>query len=429
MNNSIECVYKIGDMIIDDKRNLTILDKKYFIQGNRKSWYYKYHCNKCGYECEDGYFAGQYKKATWFSKQQLGTKKTNCACCSNKIIVPTINSISVTHPELVPYFINRDAEKYTIYSNQRISMKCPFCGNVKENVTISSLYRQGFSCNICSHTISIGERILYSLLTQLCVDFKKEYVCNISGINFRYDFYLPDFKTIIEVHGEQHYKDSSRIFKRNQFKVDEIKETYALRNGINYYIIIDAKQSSFDYIKKSILESELKDVINLSVLDWNEIHINLFTKNHVKDICEYWENNPNADYIELENVFHFSESTLRKYVKLGMSIGWCKRKNSKRKLKKLYGTYTRKYPLLDLGLDCRNDTTPLKYDNRIFFKSVRLCSENSDEVIGKHYPESTIRYKLKRQGTKFEEITKQEFNTAFEKGNQCFGTPFDEVIL
>lgn len=399
--------YKIGDRIQDDVRDLTIVNKKHFSQGNRKTWYYKYHCNKCGYECEDGYTKGILRKATWFSKQQL-EKKTNCACCSSRITVPSINSIRATNPELSQYFLNDDDKKYKVFSNERITMKCPFCETVKENVSIYSLYRQGFSCKICSHSISMGERIVYALLSQLRVEFKKEYVYNVDGVKFRYDFFLPDAKTIIEVHGEQHYMiETSKYFKVNQNKIDETKEILALCDNIQNYIIIDARQSSFEYIKRSIENSELKNIIDLSFVDWDKIHTDLYTRSIAKDICEYWETHKDASYVDLENIFHFSEATLRKYIKLGISVGWCHNK--------VFSKHT--------------GCNPVVYNNSIYFKSIRLCSKYSKTIIGKHYPESTVCYLLKRQGTKFEKITKQDFNRAYNEGKQCYGDPFDEQIL
>lgn len=404
--------YKIGDNIKDDIRDLTIVDKKFFEQSNRKSWYYKYHCNKCGYECEDGYRNGVLVKARWFSRQQLksGGKngETNCACCTSRIVVPNINSIKMTNPELISYFINGDEEKYTIFSGKKITMKCPFCGTFKDNMIISRLPRAGLSCPVCSKHMSIGERMMYTLLSQLNIHFIKEFVFDNS--KYRFDFYLPDLSTIIEINGEQHYIDSSKFFRSNQSEIDQNKKDMALQNGIRNYIEINARQSSYEYIKSSIQNSDLCEIIDISLADWDSIHKNLYTKNIVKEVCDFWEHQEHPDYVELENKFHLSESTLRKYIKLGVSVGWCHNKE--------YYNPAHKH------ISSKNKTKPLLYDNSVYFKSVRLCSENSDILMGKHYPDSTIRYKLKRHDSKFEEITKQEFNMAFEQGKQCYGTPF-----
>ena len=44
--------YNIGDRIVDDKRDLTITEQIY-LNNNKgdKVKYYKYKCNKCGFDC------------------------------------------------------------------------------------------------------------------------------------------------------------------------------------------------------------------------------------------------------------------------------------------------------------------------------------------------------------------------------------------
>lgn len=47
--------YNIGDRIVDDKHDITIIDKKKLT----RTYIYKYRCNICGYECSDGYRVGK----------------------------------------------------------------------------------------------------------------------------------------------------------------------------------------------------------------------------------------------------------------------------------------------------------------------------------------------------------------------------------
>jgi len=51
---------------------------------------------------------------------------------------------------------------------------------------------------------SFGERKLVVYLEKLGIAYVKEY--SFTGSRFRYDFYLPDVKVLIEFHGIQHYK-------------------------------------------------------------------------------------------------------------------------------------------------------------------------------------------------------------------------------
>lgn len=52
----------------------------------------------------------------------------------------------------------------------------------------------------------------------------------------RYDFYIPEYNTIIEFHGEQHYCEN-HFFKTpvlEQQKIDDSKRAEALKNNVNY---------------------------------------------------------------------------------------------------------------------------------------------------------------------------------------------------
>lgn len=61
---------------------------------------------------------------------------------------------------------------------------------------------------------------------------------NCKNINkLKFDFYLPNYNTVIETHGEQHYKDTHGWFGmslKEQQKRDNIKKDFCLQNNINY---------------------------------------------------------------------------------------------------------------------------------------------------------------------------------------------------
>lgn len=422
--------YEIGDRIKDEKRDLTITDKKYFIQANRKAWYYKYHCNICGYDCDVGYRAGKLVKATWFSKQQL-ENGAGCPCCHSRIIVPKINSIRATNPELSKYFMNNDDMKYSIFSGQRTHLICPFCGTIKKDMVISSLSRQGFGCPVCSDNASLGERIMYYILQHSGMKFKKEFMFD--NNKWRYDFYLFKHNAIIEVHGEQHYEQTTFGDLLLNQKNDRLKKEFALSKGILKYIVIDARKSNFDYIVNSIIQSDFGCLYDLNFVVWDEIREYLFNNSLQKDICDYWELHKNVTYVDMENIFNLSESTIRKYLNNGYKLGWCHKDDSrfsKTESLHLHDLYERKYPLTDLSTDCRNNCMPILYiPENIYFKSIRLCSDNIEKYIGRRVPQSTIRYKLKRNSQEFKYITKEEFNNAFYNNEHCYGTPYDEIIL
>ena len=79
---------------------------------------------------------------------------------------------------------------------------------------------------------------------------------------FRYDFYLPDLNTIIEVNGQQHYYEvwGGRAGLLKQQENDRKKITYALANKIIMYSIpyweIDKLETSDDLFNKKFLTKD-----------------------------------------------------------------------------------------------------------------------------------------------------------------------------
>lgn len=388
--------FEIGEHLITDKLDVYITDKKReFIKGRGNALVHRYKCNKCGYDCSDGYRNGNVVSGKWYEKSDL--LRRSCACCENKIIVPNINSIAVKMPELSVYFLNGEEYMYSPLSNTKTKLRCPYCGTEK-SMTISSLTRQGFACPVCSVKTSIGERIVFNMLSSIGADFKKEYMFD--GYDYRYDFYLPDFNTIIEVHGRQHYQDSGFSQYDDVHQNDICKIELADQFGISKYIVIDARKSDFDFIRKNIIESELSDIFDLSLVDWESIEQNVFHNQVVTDICKYWDKHPETSYASMEKIFGYSESMLRKYINAGYKAGLCSRNASfQRKTEFSYN--------------------PVYYiSNDTYFRTVGLCAK----YLGKTH--SSISYKISRGNPDFKRITKEEFNKAIQDGLTCIGEPF-----
>lgn len=309
--------YNTGDRIVDDKRDITIIDKKKLT----RKYIYKYRCNICGYECQDGYRAGKPAKGLWRDEWDLNGAKKGCACCASKIVVPEINSIAATHPELSKYFINGDEYKYTVQSNQRVDIRCPDCGYIKTDYPIHLIYNPGFSCFVCASSVPVGERIVCALLDLQQIKFKKEF--QFPNSKKRYDFYLPDYNVIIEVNGSQHYVQTSNTWGsvKEQKKNDKYKKQFALNQGISAYIVVDARTSDFNYIKESIMNSGLADIISFDDVNWESIEDSINKNGIIKEMCEYWEQNPEATVVDMENKFHKSEKIIYDTLKVGYDMG------------------------------------------------------------------------------------------------------------
>lgn len=332
--------YEIGSVFKDEKRNITIIDKKIEKDnGNISRKYYKYHCNVCTAEL-------------WMEEGNI-KRGSNCACCSrssNKTVIKGINDIATTNPELIKYFVNiEDAYTHTYSSNKKVLLKCPDCGFKKEMI-IANLYKQGFGCIICGDGISYPEKVMGNILKELKVDFKTQLSkstfkwCK----NYRYDFYFEynNEKYIVETHGNQHYEICSGNWKelKDILQNDKDKCNLAINNEIKKenYIVIDCRKSDLNFVKQNILNSKLKEIFDLNNVDWIKIG-KQSEKSLVKEVCDYWKehnniNNENLSTTYISKIFDKKRVTILRYIKIGDKLGMCdyKKRNTILKTKDNY---------------------------------------------------------------------------------------------
>lgn len=101
------------------------------------------------------------------------------------------------------------------------------------------VHLRGHGCNICN--ISRGERDIILFLNNNNVAYIREWTehnCK-NEATLRFDFYLPNFNTLIEYDGLQHYKPIKQFGGMKEFektqKRDKIKNEWAIEN--NYTMI------------------------------------------------------------------------------------------------------------------------------------------------------------------------------------------------
>lgn len=306
----------MGAKFKDKKRSITIIDREYRKNKNGNKYkFYKYTCNKCGYS--EG----------WIEESHLLNNR-GCSCCNGSIVVPGINDIPTTAPWMVKYFQGgeEEAKLYTKGSEKRIHTICPDCGKVKsKTIRIVDLFKKKSIGCICNDKVSYSEKLMFHVLKQLNIEFIFQLTKNdLSWCNdYRYDFYINCYNTIIEVHGIQHYKYTG--FKRTlkeEIDNDMLKRELALKNKINKYIVIDCRESEVEYIKNSILNSELSKIYDLSKIDWDKAD-EFATSNLVKTVCEYYENNLEITQKEISELFKLGKNAVGRYLKQGEKVGWC----------------------------------------------------------------------------------------------------------
>ena len=243
--------------------------------------------------------------------------------------------IGLTHPELIKYFVNRaDAFIYAAHSKHITDMQCPVCGAIKQQV-VSVLTDYGFGCQMCGDGVSYPEKLMYSILTQLKINFKNQVTKLSPGFewivkNYRYDFciYLKNKKYIIEMDGHMHTIDKFTSCKDVQ-KADIEKDKLAQNHGIDVIRIDCAYKNMnkrFEYIKSNILNSELNKLIDFSLADWDIAH-KYAISNNVQLAAESWNNGALNSY-EVGKILGVSGVTAQNYLKTAGDLGMCNYSNS-----------------------------------------------------------------------------------------------------
>ena len=351
-------LYNINDEICDDKRHLKILSREK-IKGYSKTKpntsikIYTCECLKCG--------DTTIKITEFHLKEGRG-----CPTCRGMKVTKGINDIPTTAPWMIPYFQGGkdEASNYTNNSNKKIFPKCPFCNSISpKQYKINKIYtKKGFSCH-CTDGISYPEKFVSNFLTQLNVDYISQANKNTFewlNENVRYDFYIPHYDTIIEVNGRQHYFNNNWTGKTLEQEQLNDKYKYDLAKGnVKYYIQLDCSESSKIYIKRSIEESLLSSIFNISNIDWNKCDLSAMS-NLTKEICDYYSN-ISTDIKDISKYFDKSKTTIIRHLKFGNEYNWCNPPYNPLRSKPIYVTYN--------GI-------------KSYYESSKYISEHSMEILG-----------------------------------------------
>ena len=271
-------------------------------------------------------------------------KLSGCAVCNGKIVQVGINDLWTTAPEIAELLTTpEDGYTVTKHSDKYKNFTCPICGKIL-NRKITTVAFNGLCCPHCSEKVSYPERFMVSFLNQLHIDYKIQKIFKWSKKivhenkrlcgNKKYDFYIKD-GIIIETHGKQHYIESSFTQKgarslQEEQENDKLKENIALKNGINYYIIIDCRESNVEWIKNSILNSELNNLYNLSGIDWEECN-KYATGSKIEEAARLW--NDGLSTGDIKDKMHISHTTVITYLNKAVELNMCNynKKESKKR--------------------------------------------------------------------------------------------------
>lgn len=251
----------------------------------------------------------------WEAKMSNRANGNGCPYCNGYQAWKGFNDMWTTNPELAKLLLNRkDGYLSTECSLRRVDWKCN-CGNIIKNRTVANVNKKGLSCTACSDGKSQAEKFIYGLLKEYYgEDFETEKTFKWSNQR-RYDFYLPTINTIIEVHGEQHYKDSKNfnsLTAKESQEIDAFKEESAFRNDIKKYIVIDARKTDLPFLKNSVESSEIASFIDVEEVDWQMIQRNSFKSLKI-EACNLWGKGYNV--VEIAREIKVHRKTVSRYLK------------------------------------------------------------------------------------------------------------------
>lgn len=266
--------------------------------------YINFKCSKCGY-------VGKVKA------RDLKNGRTKCGVCSGRKTVKGVNTIEITHPQNLIYFVDiEDAKSHTYGSNEKVDMKCPICNTIR-NYSIIKLNSRGFVCTKCTDNRSYPEKFMYNLLDQLKLKFKSEVIFKWSG-KYRYDFVFNEF--IVEMDGLFHKVDNNMngTTAEQSKQTDDIKDAIAIENG--YEIIrIEAYESNFLYLKNKVLNSNLKNILNLKYVDWQKLELDIINKSLLLEVSELWKKG--TRHFEIADILHINKQKVTSLLKTSARVG------------------------------------------------------------------------------------------------------------
>lgn len=371
---SIDFKIKIGEVFKSDKRDLVVTDRRIKRDNMGRKWkYYKYRCNKCGYEGE--------------REEKNMLTGSCCPICSNKKASKGINDIATTDPWMIEYLVDReDAYRHTKSSNKEVYVKCPHCGRIKnKKIRVYTLYsKRSIGC-ICSGGKSYAEKFMFNILEQLNVDFISEYSPDWIKPK-RYDFYVPSKNLIIEMDGRLGHGNANPINKvspSTSLEIDRYKDKQAIIQGLKVVRIkCNYKNNRFMFIKENILNSKCSIYLDLLNIDWDKAN-SFATDDLIKKYCEYYENHKEDKLLKnIAEELKINQNVLLNYIKIGDKLGWCKWKTKKRKIM-----------VIETGDVFESISECVKYSKTLY--GVHFQSGNISSVLNgnrKHHKEFSFKY-------------------------------------
>ena len=264
---------------------------------------------------------------------------TGCPVCAGRAVAQGINDLCTTNPSIASLLHDKDDGLHVTYqTHKKLKFICPYCTCERICRPSKVLDKNGkFICNTCGDGISYPEKYFSSFLNELGID----YMYQLSRTtfewigNYLYDFYIPSKNMIVEVHGFQHYTNQNSWHQdiNNTKENDKSKYELAISNGIKHYIVVDARKSTYEWMKNSIINS-LSEYFDMSDVNWDMCASNA-NNSILIDICNDYDKFKNPDY--LCEKYHLTYPTIRRYIREGSKINLVSYNDFQKTVKRIKG--------------------------------------------------------------------------------------------
>lgn len=202
-------------------------------------------CQKHGYNIIDGTYISRHyfdmidKQGYKYSNASVYTldKRTNRTMKFAKENKYQLENMSL--------YIKENNLKLKITSQNNVNTRkdyltaiCPKCGNEFEFQWGNLVSNNSNICPSCSKSESKYKYIVENYLKRIGVNYirEKRFSWCRNKRELPFDFYLPDYNMIIEVHGIQHYEETYffNVGLQDQQNIDKYKKECCLNNGLKY---------------------------------------------------------------------------------------------------------------------------------------------------------------------------------------------------
>lgn len=314
--------YKIGTNIIDNRRDMIIIDREYRVNPNKRNLkFYKYNCNKCNNE-------------DWITEYSLINNLSGCSVCNSSRPKPVlgINTIWDTDRWMIDLGVSEeDAKTHTKSSHDTVKIICKNCGKEKE-IQINQIYnKKSIGCS-CGDGRSYISKYILNILTQLGVCYKTEvkYDWNkyinpknnkLTQASIDFVIYKDGREIPLEADGDFHRKDNKMTGMTAKMQQDIDKQRD--ENCLKYLGEETIRISDEGDVKENILKSKLNELFDLSQVDWSKCE-EFAIKNIVKEVCNYWNNKEEWETTsDLATLFNVNPITIKRYLSKGAKLSWC----------------------------------------------------------------------------------------------------------